>query len=42
MVYSEQRREALCCVSKFAENVDIFGDLFSGTKEAADRFVTPF
>ena len=21
---------------------DFFGDLFSGTKEAADRFVTPF
>lgn len=33
----------LCSVSKFAKkNVDISGDLFNGTKDAADRFVTPF
>lgn len=27
---------------KLCSNLDVLGDLFSGTKEAADRFVTPF
>lgn len=27
---------------KVCSHADIFGDLFSGTKQAGDRFVTPF